>query len=80
MTWLTVKTALPVTLSGGSSSSLSVGTQIRLTATDGESWVSYTDKNGGEGTIQVERNGEYWGWNINGAADTTYFESLPYAG
>jgi hypothetical protein len=78
--WLTVKTALPVTLSGGGSASLPAGTQIRLTATDGESWVGYTDKNGGEGTIQVESGGDYWGWNINGAADTTYFESLPYAG
>lgn len=77
---LKVKSALPVTLSDGTSASLKPGDSILLTATDGQSWVSYEDSAGNTGTIAIEIKTDYWGIYIDGAEDSVYFDQLPYAG
>lgn len=77
---LKVKSALPVTLSDGTSASLKPGDSILLTATDGQSWVSYEDGAGNSGTIAIEIKTDYWGVYIDGAEDSVYFDQLPYAG
>jgi hypothetical protein len=78
--WLTVKAALPAVSGDGAQTTLPAGSSILLTATDGISWVSYTDKNGADGTILITKSDNSLDWNIGGEADSTYFESLPYAG
>ena len=77
--WLTVKKALPVTLTDGTAASLPAGTSLRLTASDGVSMTQFETKDGQTGSITVTPNTASGGWLISGASENDYFDSLPYA-
>lgn len=69
-----VTTKKDITLSDGKT--LPSGYKLKFTETDGSSYMSFTTDGGITGKIKIEK-GES-GWTINGNADTSYFESLPY--
>ena len=69
-----VTTKKDITLSDGKT--LPSGYKLKFTETDGSSYMGFTTDGGITGKIKIEK-GES-GWTINGNADTSYFESLPY--
>lgn len=77
---LTLKTALPVTMPDGAKASLPVGTKLKITATDNESVAFFETASGNTGSIEITRADNGDGWLIAGKADSTYFETLSYAG
>ena len=77
--WLKLIRELPVTLSDGSAAKLPAGTSLLLTGSDGVSKAMFRTSDQKTGTIALTRNNESWGWLIGGAAESGYFESLPYA-
>ena len=52
------------------------GYKLKFTETDGSSYIDFTTDQGLTGKIAIEKAES--GWTINGNADTSYFESLPY--
>ena len=77
---LKLKKALPVTMSDGSQTSLPVGTQLSVTATDAQSVVFFKTGAGSTGSIAIEQAGDGYSWLIGGVSENEYFETLPYAG
>ena len=77
---LTLKKALPVTMSDGSQTSLPVGTQLSVTATDAQSVVFFKTGTGSTGSIAIEQADDGYSWLIGGVSENDYFETLPYAG
>ena len=77
---LKLKKALPVTMSDGSQTSLPVGTQLYVTATDAQSVVFFKTGAGSTGSIAIEQAGDGYSWLIGGVSENEYFETLPYAG
>ena len=59
---------------------ISAGSEIRITGTDFESFVSVEAKDGTSGKLQLSKNNGEGGWLINGAPESEVFQSLPYAG
>ncbi len=78
---LTTTVELPVMLEE-EESTLPAGSQILLTATDGETYVKFTiPETGQTGVLEVERSAEdYYNVSINGMNENDCFEFLPYAG
>ena len=52
------------------------GYKLKFTETDGSSYIDFTTDQGLTGKIAIKKAES--GWTINGNADTSYFESLPY--
>lgn len=77
---LTLKTALPVTMPDGAKASLPAGTKLKITATDNESLAQFETASGNSGLIEITRAQDGIGWLIAGEPDSTYFETLIYAG
>ncbi len=76
---VTVTKELPVT-SGGKDTTLPVGTKLTVTAVNAGTRAYFRTESGMTGFVTLEE-GEYYGiWNINGIADTEYFDNLIYAG
>lgn len=75
---MTVTKELPVSMDGVETT-LSTGTQLYITGTDGNSIVSFETTDGRTGTISIEKQ-DNWGYNINGISENDYFEMVPYAG
>ncbi len=65
---------------GETKGTLAVGTSIYVTATDGQNSVWFTDENGNNGRIEVERAEDDFISYIDGVAEYDCFEELPYAG
>jgi len=51
--------------------------KLKFTETDGSSYISFKTSEGLTGKIAIKKTDS--GWTINGNADTSYFDSLPYA-
>lgn len=82
--YLKVIEPLPVSVNG-SSVLLPVGSELTLTAYDGENTVWFQTTDGLEGLIRVQEmdgmiDGQYGMWSIDGKSEYHYFEMLPYAG
>lgn len=56
------------------------GTEVRVTGTDFESFVSIEAKDGTAGKLNLSKNSGDTGWLINGTPEAELFQSLPYAG
>lgn len=69
-----VTTSKDLTLSDGKI--IPSGYKLKFTETDGSSYIDFTTDQGLTGKIAIENSDS--GWTINGNADTSYFESLPY--
>ncbi len=69
-----VTTAKDLTLADGKI--IPSGYKLKFTETDGSSYIDFTTDQGLTGKIAIEKS--EGGWTINGNADTSYFESLPY--
>ena len=69
-----VTTTKDLTLSDGKI--IPSGYKLKFTETDGSSYIDFTTDQGLTGRIKIEKSDS--GWKINGNADTSYFESLPY--
>lgn len=71
---------LPVVMSDNTQAELPAGTQLYVTATDGESAVFFRTDGGQTGEISIARDESNEGWMIAGVSENEYFETLPYAG
>lgn len=71
---------VPVTFSDGSTGTLAAGEKFVITGTDKVSFAEFITQDGRTGSILIAENTqEGWGYEINGEADYTYFEYIPYA-
>lgn len=79
-TALKLKKALPVVMNDGSQATLPVGTQLYVTATDGQGTALFKTDSGLTGQIAIERSDDGYSWTIAGVSEDDYFETLSYAG
>lgn len=82
--YLSVIEPLPVTVDGASAL-LPAGTQLTITAYDGENTVWFETADGLEGCIHLQDSnilpdGVFAMWAIDGRSENDFFEMLPYAG
>ncbi len=80
---LVTKAEFPVRMDGApADASLPIGTVIKPTETDGETWFRFITIDGDEGVITVGQPSEYDGamFAIGGIDETDCFEYVPYAG
>ena len=70
--------AVDLTLDDGSI--ISAGTELKVTGTDFESFVSVKTKDGAGGKLELTTNSGDSGWLINGIPEGEAFQELPYAG
>lgn len=67
-------------LSTSEGGTIPAGTELRITGTDFESFVTFQTKDGENGTLSLSKTDGDTGWLINGAPESEVFQSLPYAG
>lgn len=67
-----------ITLEDGGS--IPAGTELKITGTDFESFVSVKTKDGTSGKLKLSVNDGDSGWLINGSPESEIFKDLPYAG
>ncbi len=66
--------------SGDVAGSITAGSSLTVSGSDGESAVWFTDENGKIGRIELTPNTGEWGYLIDGVPEYECFETLPYAG
>ncbi len=67
-----------LTLDDGST--ISAGTELKVTGTDFKNFVSVKTKDGAGGKLELTSNSGDGGWLINGIPENEAFQELPYAG
>ena len=75
--WLKTAKDIAVTLSDGSSSRISSGTELRLTAVN-DSCAAYETRDGQRGTFALTYDPEEDIWLADGQKETDAFIGLPY--
>lgn len=76
---VTVQRELPVTVDG-TQRTLPAGTQLTVTAVDAGTRAYFRTSGGISGYVTLEEGSYFGAWNIDGIADTEYFDNLIYAG
>lgn len=73
-----IVTAIDLALDDGSI--ITAGSELKITGTDFENFVSVTTKDGASGKLQLSTNSGDSGWLINSTPESQAFQELPYAG
>lgn len=76
---VTVQRELPVT-TDGTQDTLPAGTRLTVTAVDAGTRAYFRTDGGVSGYVTLEEGSYFGAWNIDGIADTEYFDNLIYAG